>query len=770
LPTISRAFLELGASTEGLQKGLQEAITIAETNGAKLSSAGKAMVLNFENALNPTKQLATQIEALEKAGKSAGDIQAVLGDKIKYAADQATKNGQAIDPLVAKHAQAIASTGAWSFSVENLGKTLTDLATNPLQTVQTGIGSFLAKLGPVAVGLGGIATAGAAAAVGITKIAMAAADDVEHMKNLSAQTGLSVQQLDALRQIAAEAGLESLDLGRTIGMLNNQLGEGKGEFVDSLKALNIQLTDTATGKPKDAVALLDEIRIKLLSIQDPAERAQVSQAVLGGRLRELIPLLVNSESGIGDMTTALIAQGAVISNESIAKLDALDKKVDAVSRIMKIAKTSINEAAGETLSFASSIAKSHPWLDAMAMAIFQMLPGGKASVKAYSAVVHEAAAETKKQGDETKTADLTLKAFQKSLEDVKAHEKATKATKEHKEKVKELTSAYDEYMAKQIDFTPIINQQINSHVQLAGVISDQTAELAKLKPIYTDLNDIIIPVNSSVWDQTKKMGEAKIATNQLGNAVSTTLTNMTQSIATEATKWAGPFQDFASAALSSVMEGFFKPFTDELTNLGTKLGGWLSGLGGNLGLGGIFGSAGTSAAGSAGGAAGSAGGGVGSVIGAGSGILSGLIGAAGGIVGGLISGFMGPSKGDLSEVEVNTRYTQLGIVGPNGMIDQLWEVIRIQWLQVERLEWVDNSIRGLGKGLDIPGYAEGTNYVSKTGLAMLHQGEQVIPSGGNGGVTININGPVYGLDDLDRKISASIKRTYQLGGLSYLKA
>lgn len=761
MPTISRAFLELGASTEGLQKGLEEAIKIAETNGAKLSNAGKAMVLNFENALNPTKQLATQIEALERAGKSAGDIQAVLGDKIKYASDQATKNGQAIDPLVAKHAQAIASTGAWSFSVENLGKTLTDLATNPLQTVQSGISSFLTKLGPVAIGLGGIATAGAAAAVGITKIAMAAADDVEHMKNLSSQTGLSVQQLDALRQIASDAGLESLDLGRTIGMLNNQLGEGKGEFVDSLKALNIQLTDTATGKPKDAVALLDEIRIKLLSIQDPAERAQVSQAVLGGRLRELIPLLVNSESGIGDMTMALIAQGAVISNESIAKLDALDKKVDAVSRIMKVAKTSINEAAGETLSFASSIAKAHPWLDAMAMSIFAMLPGGKASVKAYSAVVHEAAAETKKQGEETKTTDLTLKAFQKSLEDVKAHEKTTKATKEHTEKVKELTSAYDEYMAKQIDFTPIINQQINSHVRLTGVISDQTAELAKLKPVYTDLNDIIIPVNSSVWDQAKKMGEAKVATNELGNAVSTTLTNMTQSIATEATKWAGPFQSFASAALSSVMEGFFKPFADELTRLGSLLGDWLSGLGGNLGLGGIFG-------GGAGSTAGSAGGGVGSVVGAGGGIVSGLIGAAGGIVGGIISGLMGPSKGDMDEIEVNTRYTQIGIIGPGGVIDVLYSVLDNSWLQIERLEWINESVRGLGRGFELPGYAEGTSYVPKTGPAMLHQGEQVIPAGRSAGVTININGPVYGLDDLDRKISASIKRTYRLGGLSYL--
>jgi len=47
----------------------------------------------------------------------------------------------------------------------------------------------------------------------------------------------------------------------------------------------------------------------------------------------------------------------------------------------------------------------------------------------------------------------------------------------------------------------------------------------------------------------------------------------------------------------------------------------------------------------------------------------------------------------------------------------------------------------------------------------------VIPAGENRPqVVVNITGPVYGLDDLDRRIAASIKRTWSLGGLSYLKA
>lgn len=46
---------------------------------------------------------------------------------------------------------------------------------------------------------------------------------------------------------------------------------------------------------------------------------------------------------------------------------------------------------------------------------------------------------------------------------------------------------------------------------------------------------------------------------------------------------------------------------------------------------------------------------------------------------------------------------------------------------------------------NLPKYAQGTNYVPNTGLALLHQGEQVVPRGMSpGNVTININGGTGG--------------------------
>lgn len=64
----------------------------------------------------------------------------------------------------------------------------------------------------------------------------------------------------------------------------------------------------------------------------------------------------------------------------------------------------------------------------------------------------------------------------------------------------------------------------------------------------------------------------------------------------------------------------------------------------------------------------------------------------------------------------------------------------------KEMDRLRDALLTVAKKLDsLPKYAQGTNYVPNTGLAVLHQGEQVVPRGMNpGNVTININGGTGG--------------------------
>ena len=61
-----------------------------------------------------------------------------------------------------------------------------------------------------------------------------------------------------------------------------------------------------------------------------------------------------------------------------------------------------------------------------------------------------------------------------------------------------------------------------------------------------------------------------------------------------------------------------------------------------------------------------------------------------------------------------------------------------------------------GGGSSLPHYASGTDYVPRTGLAVVHQGEQIIPAGGaRGGNTIIMHnyGGMWQTNDLARAVA-----------------
>lgn len=356
---ISRLFVEMGSQVDRLNASLRESMKAANAAGVEVTASGQRMLAAFDKALNPTKELAEQIRLLEKAGKSSSDIWKVYGDRMKSAAEAAQKNGQAINPLISQHLSLNKATEGSKLNFENLGRSVQNFASNPVATAQAGITSLASSMGPLAVGMVTAAGAIALAAKELFDLGAQAASEAESLNNLSIATGLRTQELQALAQIAKEAGLESLDLGRTIGKLNEQLGSKEGgDFTKALVANGIALEDSS-GKAKSAITLLDELRAQFINISDPVERAQAMQAALGGRLRDLIPLLMQSNEGLAAQIKIMEETGPVWDDITQRKLLAFDKGLDTIGRTWQGIVTDIKAGVGSILGDLTELSQAN---------------------------------------------------------------------------------------------------------------------------------------------------------------------------------------------------------------------------------------------------------------------------------------------------------------------------------------------------------------------------------------------------------------------------
>ncbi|MBN2339478.1 MAG: hypothetical protein JXP48_13170 [Acidobacteria bacterium] len=355
---IGRLFVEIGKDVDRLNASLRESMKAAEEAGVKVTASGQRMLAAFDRALNPTKELGEQIQLLEKAGKSSSDIWKVYEDRVKQASEAQQRMGGAIDPTVQRLMEQNKQVARGMLNFENLGKSIQEFAANPVEAAKAGVTSILERLGPVAIGMGAVAAAAGLAGKALFDMGADMANRAEELYNLKISTGLTTQSIQALVQISKEAGLEGIDLARTIGELNKQLGSREGgDFTRALVAHNIALID-ANGNAKNAVALLDELRGKFAGIVDPIERAQAMNAALGGRLRTLIPLLMSSNESLAEQIKIMESSGPVWDEITQQKLMQFDEALDKVDRAWARWVTNKKVGVGETLSYMAKLGEA----------------------------------------------------------------------------------------------------------------------------------------------------------------------------------------------------------------------------------------------------------------------------------------------------------------------------------------------------------------------------------------------------------------------------
>lgn len=210
-------------------------------------------------------------------------------------------------------------------AVEKLGK---EAATSggKLETfkkIAGGIGGALKGVGTAVAGVG-VAMAGVGLAAG--KLVTDAAASAGALTDLSAQTGLSTDQLQEFAYVGEQVGTSQETITGSLSKLIRSMDDarnGTGDAGDAFAALGIQVTD-AGGNLRDNSAVFGEAIDALGKMSNETERDALSMALFGKSAQELNPLIAAGTDEINRLSQEAHDMGAVIDEDAVESLAGFD--------------------------------------------------------------------------------------------------------------------------------------------------------------------------------------------------------------------------------------------------------------------------------------------------------------------------------------------------------------------------------------------------------------------------------------------------------------
>lgn len=199
------------------------------------------------------------------------------------------------------------------------------------------LGSGMAKVG-VAVGkaaTAGVVALGAAAAgaaVGIWNMANNAADNADEVQRMADVTGMSAERIQELQYAGNNLGVELTTITGAQAKLTKTMAAaatGKGgpnAQAKAFKALGISARDSS-GNLRDSQTVMNEAITALSGMSNETERDALAMQLFGKSAMELNPLIKAGGDELARLTEEAHKNGAVLSGEQIAALDAFGDAV-----------------------------------------------------------------------------------------------------------------------------------------------------------------------------------------------------------------------------------------------------------------------------------------------------------------------------------------------------------------------------------------------------------------------------------------------------------
>ena len=304
-----KALEESKTTTDGLKYSNEQLTKSVADQQAKIADLKKGLAENaaqygendqrtlyFKDALNKAQ---TELDGMnkdlsnnEKALKSAEAKTDSLGDAVRGLADAVGLDiPPALDGMVTK-----------------------------LEGVNKSAAILVGTLGGVVYALG--------------KVTLSAADSADEIAELAGKTGMSTETIQELNYAADFLETSTETIGSSMAKMTRNMDSarsGTGDAAEAFKALHIRIKD-GNGKLKDSETVFYQVIDALGRVRNETEKDALSMAIFGKSAMDLNNLILAGSDGVKEYAKQAHEVGAVMDDETIAKMNELKDATDKMNK------------------------------------------------------------------------------------------------------------------------------------------------------------------------------------------------------------------------------------------------------------------------------------------------------------------------------------------------------------------------------------------------------------------------------------------------------
>jgi len=157
----------------------------------------------------------------------------------------------------------------------------------------------------------------------------------DRLDKVAVQTGLTVEELQALQFAASQSGVSTETFNSSLNKFNRVLGEaasGMKKSEDAYKKLGIQIKKD-DGSLKKSSTLLLEVSDRFKLIRDPAMKAKVAADLFGRSGIDLIPMLTAGSDKLLEYEHRLREAGGIMNSAATTDMANFNDSLDLLGRV-----------------------------------------------------------------------------------------------------------------------------------------------------------------------------------------------------------------------------------------------------------------------------------------------------------------------------------------------------------------------------------------------------------------------------------------------------